>query len=258
MKKTWENSVDWESDKASSCCTLCTKKFGMLLQRRHHCRSCGRLVCGACSSNKVRIEDAADNRQVDDELQRVCDPCYQIITAKEEKISQEIKQRERKMELLSVTSYLSNCMVDIFFLDGKYKTLCFEETTTIGDLASQLYPNAKLAMFEVFQDMFDGNQYTYLSDTDIISDVVSRWRDERKKYVKIVLPVYDSKAVRPINSVIKKNALSDGDLQAFRQRDSVSHAQESDVLRAAEDRIRVLQVRHLNNIACVSRLCQYV
>eukprot|EP01033_Poteriospumella_lacustris_P024291 gene24291-gene20074 len=78
MKKTWENSVDWESDKASSCCTLCTKKFGMLLQRRHHCRSCGRLVCGACSTNKVRIEDAADNRQVDEELQRVCDPCYQI------------------------------------------------------------------------------------------------------------------------------------------------------------------------------------
>lgn len=242
MKKTWENSVDWESDKASSGCTLCGKKFGLLLQRRHHCRSCGRLVCGACSTNKVRLDDTPDKRLIDDELQRVCDPCFQIITAKEDKITQETKQKERKMELLTVTSYLSNCLIDIYFLDGKYKTKCFDESTTIGEISSNLYPSARIAMFEVNQDLFDSKQYIYLEESVLICELVARWRDEGKKFAKLVLPVYDSKVIRPSNSLLKITKISESDLQAFKQGDSSSTADSSALLRSAEDRISALQV----------------
>ncbi|KAJ2446844.1 carboxypeptidase Y-deficient [Coemansia sp. RSA 2424] len=41
--------VAWEPDDAHDACPLCTRRFGRLAVRRHHCRICGRLVCGTCT-----------------------------------------------------------------------------------------------------------------------------------------------------------------------------------------------------------------
>lgn len=38
--------------------------------RRHHCRRCGRLVCGSCSTKKMVVEGCRENPT------RVCDQCY--------------------------------------------------------------------------------------------------------------------------------------------------------------------------------------
>lgn len=59
----------WQPDGASASCTACRAGF-TLIKRRHHCRHCGALVCGACSSNKfvmpnIGVSDAA----------RVCNGC---------------------------------------------------------------------------------------------------------------------------------------------------------------------------------------
>ena len=43
---------DWMADKDASQCVVCDKQFGRIKNRRHHCRHCGRLVCGMCSSRK--------------------------------------------------------------------------------------------------------------------------------------------------------------------------------------------------------------
>ncbi|KAJ2662699.1 carboxypeptidase Y-deficient [Coemansia sp. RSA 1200] len=44
--------VAWEDDAAVASCPFCSSAFGRLSSRRHHCRLCGRVVCGrsACSS----------------------------------------------------------------------------------------------------------------------------------------------------------------------------------------------------------------
>merc|ERR1712211_205445 len=38
----------WTDDADAPCCELCRAAF-TVLQRRHHCRRCGRCVCAACS-----------------------------------------------------------------------------------------------------------------------------------------------------------------------------------------------------------------
>ncbi|KAJ2866613.1 carboxypeptidase Y-deficient [Coemansia aciculifera] len=42
--------VAWEPDGARDACPLCARRFGRLAVRRHHCRICGRLVCGSCTT----------------------------------------------------------------------------------------------------------------------------------------------------------------------------------------------------------------
>ena len=42
----------WQHDEEVSVCPLCQKAFSLLF-RRHHCRKCGRVVCGNCSSNSA-------------------------------------------------------------------------------------------------------------------------------------------------------------------------------------------------------------
>lgn len=49
----------WEPDHATSSCRRCSKHFN-LLNRRHHCRRCGLVVCAACSPHS----DQLDPRQV--------------------------------------------------------------------------------------------------------------------------------------------------------------------------------------------------
>ena len=47
----------WQPDSETDECSMlsCAKKFDFWEGlRRHHCRQCGRVVCGACSTRKVR------------------------------------------------------------------------------------------------------------------------------------------------------------------------------------------------------------
>lgn len=50
-------------------CEVCDCTFDKLLNRRHHCRVCGDLVCNNCSKNKVSLEGYSTS-------QRVCDTCH--------------------------------------------------------------------------------------------------------------------------------------------------------------------------------------
>lgn len=49
-------------------CSLCDTQFSMF-RRKHHCRVCGKVVCGSCSTSRLAIRT---------ELQRVCDPCASV------------------------------------------------------------------------------------------------------------------------------------------------------------------------------------
>eukprot|EP00741_Cyanophora_paradoxa_P018964 tig00021108_g18307.t1 len=46
----------FEKAEFGDACNACGRKFGLaLLERRHHCRSCGRLFCDACSSRRTEV-----------------------------------------------------------------------------------------------------------------------------------------------------------------------------------------------------------
>ena len=60
-------SVVW--GKNTKDCQVCGRSFSIIV-RRHHCRSCGKCICGSCSFEKVRMEGGEDGK-----LQRVCNFC---------------------------------------------------------------------------------------------------------------------------------------------------------------------------------------
>ncbi|CAG2184556.1 unnamed protein product [Mytilus edulis] len=67
----------WIKDDEVTMCMKCTAKF-TALRRRHHCRACGDVVCGRCSSKKVPL------RYDNNHLNRVCDDCYHLLRNDEE------------------------------------------------------------------------------------------------------------------------------------------------------------------------------
>lgn len=62
-----EKAPEW---KDADCCSRCRAEFG-LVQRKHHCRACGDVVCGKCSSKNSIIPKFGIEKEV-----RVCDSCY--------------------------------------------------------------------------------------------------------------------------------------------------------------------------------------
>ena len=60
----------WIPDSLVSECQTCTKPFSLLV-RKHHCRLCGRVVCGECSQYRMVLEKT--NKPV-----RVCCSCYSV------------------------------------------------------------------------------------------------------------------------------------------------------------------------------------
>ncbi|XP_034530705.1 zinc finger FYVE domain-containing protein 26 [Notolabrus celidotus] len=61
---------DWVPDTKQHVCMVCKRERFTMFNRRHHCRRCGRLVCHACSENKMPVEGCPG------EEVRVCNQCY--------------------------------------------------------------------------------------------------------------------------------------------------------------------------------------
>ncbi|KAG8344117.1 putative protein kinase [Trypanosoma vivax] len=71
--KLWAEKAEWVSDSAVSACGGCQKVF-TFWRRRHHCRKCGNVYCGSCSSRLCTIPDS-----VYISPERVCDACFKAI-----------------------------------------------------------------------------------------------------------------------------------------------------------------------------------
>ena len=70
-----EVGVRWLSDASTSSCMRCDEPFS-LLYRRHHCRACGLVVCGGCSSSTAFLPSSHLPL-------RVCDVCHAALIAHE-------------------------------------------------------------------------------------------------------------------------------------------------------------------------------
>uniref|UniRef100_A0A1I7YSP1 Pleckstrin homology domain-containing family F member 2 n=1 Tax=Steinernema glaseri TaxID=37863 RepID=A0A1I7YSP1_9BILA len=65
-----EHAAVWVPDSEAENCMCCYSTRFSVLQRRHHCRACGNVVCGSCSTHNL-IVNGVSKRPV-----RVCDTCY--------------------------------------------------------------------------------------------------------------------------------------------------------------------------------------
>ena len=67
----------WVHDIDVTRCQICHMRFGLKLipSGRHHCRACGRCICGSCSTKKLPLK----YRHKEGET-RVCDTCYTLAT----------------------------------------------------------------------------------------------------------------------------------------------------------------------------------
>lgn len=61
--------VGWLLDVSVTACMICSKKFGMFL-RKHHCRSCGGVICYKCSRGRAVLQELDCTLRV-----RVCRDC---------------------------------------------------------------------------------------------------------------------------------------------------------------------------------------
>lgn len=71
---------DWVKDEEVDDCMVCnTTKFN-LLNRRHHCRRCGRVVCANCSQRTSLIDKIP---------RRTCDDCFKQLERREQQVLQQ-------------------------------------------------------------------------------------------------------------------------------------------------------------------------
>ncbi|KAF0287798.1 FYVE, RhoGEF and PH domain-containing protein 6 [Amphibalanus amphitrite] len=70
--KLGEKAPVWVPDDRASMCQLCTIEF-TVTNRRHHCRACGKVVCGPCSMGKAPLLYQGNSPA------RVCDVCLEVL-----------------------------------------------------------------------------------------------------------------------------------------------------------------------------------
>lgn len=71
----------WVPDNEAFSCMCCKKSKFSLLNRRHHCRRCGRVTCADCTRNRVVLPELYGDLMV-----RCCDDCFGQIEDEKRKI----------------------------------------------------------------------------------------------------------------------------------------------------------------------------
>eukprot|EP01124_Arcella_intermedia_P028362 TRINITY_DN5748_c0_g1_i4.p1 TRINITY_DN5748_c0_g1~~TRINITY_DN5748_c0_g1_i4.p1 ORF type:complete len:1000 (+),score=185.87 TRINITY_DN5748_c0_g1_i4:72-3071(+) len=64
-----EPAAVWVPDDQVILCQVCQTEFN-LIRRRHHCRNCGKIICGDCSKSRRIVQSVKKDKEV-----RVCDEC---------------------------------------------------------------------------------------------------------------------------------------------------------------------------------------
>jgi len=95
-KKPVENhAAVWVPDAEANICMCCKKTQFSMLIRRHHCRSCGAVVCGVCSSKKFLLPQQSSKPV------RVCNTCY-------DRLSNAVKNEVTKSQTTTQTTTTSS------------------------------------------------------------------------------------------------------------------------------------------------------
>jgi hypothetical protein len=74
-KAVEEHAAVWVPDGEASVCMRCKKSQFTLINRRHHCRKCGAVVCGPCSNKRFLLPNQSSKPL------RVCLHCFGELTS---------------------------------------------------------------------------------------------------------------------------------------------------------------------------------
>ncbi|KAI3877188.1 hypothetical protein MKW92_004018 [Papaver armeniacum] len=106
----------WMPDHSCRVCYECDTQF-TIINRRHHCRLCGRVFCGKCTANSIPVPSAAPNNKTsrdDCDRIRVCSYCFKqweqelaSVVVHNGNHGQSRKQRGRLSPTISTTSFTS-------------------------------------------------------------------------------------------------------------------------------------------------------
>ncbi|XP_053694720.1 pleckstrin homology domain-containing family F member 1 homolog isoform X1 [Sabethes cyaneus] len=98
-KKPVENhAAVWVPDSEANVCMHCKKTQFTMLIRRHHCRNCGAVVCGPCSSKKFLLPGQSTKPL------RVCLDCYDSLSSMKREENKGINSNNNKPTVTSPES----------------------------------------------------------------------------------------------------------------------------------------------------------
>ncbi|XP_019865122.1 pleckstrin homology domain-containing family F member 2 isoform X1 [Aethina tumida] len=87
-KAVEEHAAVWVPDGEAPVCMHCKKSQFTLINRRHHCRKCGAVVCGPCSNKRFLLPNQSSKPL------RVCIHCYESLTSAKNHNVAETVQRD--------------------------------------------------------------------------------------------------------------------------------------------------------------------
>ncbi|KAI3971112.1 hypothetical protein MKW92_045804 [Papaver armeniacum] len=103
----------WMPDHSCRVCYECDTQF-TIINRRHHCRLCGRVFCGKCTANSIPVPSAAPKNRDDCDRIRVCSYCFKqweqelaSVVVHNGNHGQSRKQRGRLSPTISTASFTS-------------------------------------------------------------------------------------------------------------------------------------------------------
>ncbi len=96
---------------------------------------------------------------------------------------------ERQNKLMDATSYVSEGLIRIYFLDCTFRTVKITPQTTMGDVSGKLSPFMNIAIFEVSSDVRIPSHLSLLSVDTVLSTVVQQWKENDMVRAKFLMPV---------------------------------------------------------------------
>jgi len=88
----YQNSPGWQDDAEVSKCPSCAVSFN-LMQRRKHCRRCGKIRCAACTSKTFTLKSPEDQQAMQ---QRVCDSCFNLLCRSMSVVVRDLEEVEKE------------------------------------------------------------------------------------------------------------------------------------------------------------------
>ena len=70
------SKAHWQADTPNDTCFRCFKQLGRV-NRRHHCRRCGRIFCDDCSCYEMKLNKDANHDPAKGVWCRVCQTCFE-------------------------------------------------------------------------------------------------------------------------------------------------------------------------------------